>query len=614
MNSWKLGDPSKGDIGNAVSDGTTTNFTYPCTSSSDCTYYYSMLPAGYYKVEVWGARGGRGRTEGKQSDFSRGGYSVGVLELKSDSIVYVFLGGSGEDGPTTPKLMLGGFNGGGDSPKDTTNNNGGDDQSGSGGGSSDIRVGNADIDSRVIVAGGAGHNTAYYSYKMNEVGFGGGIVAGPPKYYETIYRAADQTYGYSKEKGEKGRISSSRSPSGGGGGGYWCGYTADANAHAGGGSGYIDGVISIFDIVKQSIPGNETITLLNGAQSMGNPDHGAARITAIGYSIKIKTDIEERYDQSSKIKIKLEVNSVRQSEQTTVYRQFNNVKENIHEHTDDGVPDRFYDEFDLPAESGSYELTYSVCWKKQNTCTSTSRFIFVNTLPIVKNITNFKSKYREDQLAFCDFEIISDKQVYLIIENENSKKLNETLVLPNDENRIQRISFVIPFTQYYITNYLVVYARDNFLNKSEVLKFEYVIVPNLEPEILMDPQMPYTINHPKSMMIFGQVKDVDTNGKLCVYSTIDQVNYTENWCNTTNYDDWIPFHFVYPSLNMSLGVHIMQITAKDNLGAVSEIFHYKFAILNRFYREINVVESCQCKNLIISNMMLDILMYVVDTK
>ena len=101
------------------------------------------LPAGTYKLEVWGAEGGY-RSSSSQS--GKGGYSTGVLTLTNKTTLYIYSGGSGNSVTTaTNNIYPGGFNGGGyrQSYK-------------GGGGASDIRIAKDSLYARVIVAGGGG--------------------------------------------------------------------------------------------------------------------------------------------------------------------------------------------------------------------------------------------------------------------------------------------------------------------------------------------------------------------------------------------------------------------------------------------------------------------------
>lgn len=99
------------------------------------------LLKGKYKLECWGAQGGYRSS----SDMGgKGGKSEGVITLERETLVFVFVGGSGNTGKTN-----GGFNGGG---KRNTYNGGG--------GASDVRIGNNSPYARVIVAGGGGSDGA----------------------------------------------------------------------------------------------------------------------------------------------------------------------------------------------------------------------------------------------------------------------------------------------------------------------------------------------------------------------------------------------------------------------------------------------------------------------
>ncbi len=111
----------------------------------------TMLPAGKYKLEVWGAQGGyRNNT----SYGGKGGYACGELTLSEPTLLFARSGGAGNTGGAA-----GGFNGGG---KRSSHNGGG--------GASDIRIGVDDLNHRVIVGGGGGSDGA-----ANKAGgYGGG--------------------------------------------------------------------------------------------------------------------------------------------------------------------------------------------------------------------------------------------------------------------------------------------------------------------------------------------------------------------------------------------------------------------------------------------------------
>jgi murein DD-endopeptidase MepM/ murein hydrolase activator NlpD len=96
-----------GNSGHGFARITVINSTqYPAGTTFDFSYTGEPqrieLPAGTYKLQVWGAQGGTtGGTPG-----GKGGYAEGTITLNSPQTVWVYVGGKGE-GP------IGGFNGGG---------------------------------------------------------------------------------------------------------------------------------------------------------------------------------------------------------------------------------------------------------------------------------------------------------------------------------------------------------------------------------------------------------------------------------------------------------------------------------------------------------------------
>ena len=88
-----------------------------------------------------------------------GGYSYGTLTLASDTTVYICIGGQG------------GYNGGGNGSYNS--NYSGE----NGGGSSDIRISQNSLYSRVIVAGGGGGG-CYEDCGYNGTGGAGGVEVG----------------------------------------------------------------------------------------------------------------------------------------------------------------------------------------------------------------------------------------------------------------------------------------------------------------------------------------------------------------------------------------------------------------------------------------------------
>ena len=201
----------------------------------NCPYTGTMksitLPKGKYVLECWGSRGG-GSQDGNASagKGGSGGYSIGTLELKTQTNLYCYAGGIGAIGYNS--LSKGGFNGGGSAYGSSDSEPGC-----GGGGASDIRIGTDSLYARVIVAGGGGGGG---EDSADTVGAGGGTSGSTGG--NSI--AATQTGGGDFGKGR-------HAYDGGGGGGGWYGgqtvsnltseptTTGSDNQGGNGGSGYV---------------------------------------------------------------------------------------------------------------------------------------------------------------------------------------------------------------------------------------------------------------------------------------------------------------------------------------------------------------------------------------
>ena len=265
-----------------------------------------VLPKGKYKLECWGAEGGG---YSNSSDGGLGGYSIGIVTLKQDTIVYLYSGGKGDYNTATGSFTDGGFNGGGKA---------GYRYGGSGGGGSDIRIGTDSLYARVLVAGGGGGGWGYSSYNG---GYGGGNTGGIGTGYSTSYvpSAGTQTSGgsgngYSSSYmgsngsfgvgGNASTYSSSYNRSSGGGGGWYGGggsgfrssssYYNRGGGGAGGGSGYIYTSSTASDYPSgcllnetyylsdaSTIAGNTAFTAPDGTSETGHSGNGYVKITAI---------------------------------------------------------------------------------------------------------------------------------------------------------------------------------------------------------------------------------------------------------------------------------------------------------------------------------------------
>jgi hypothetical protein len=157
-----VGDSNKGNTNKVVKTNEYVSLPFPCSDSTDCTYYSVTLESGRYNLEVWGAQGGNDTSYPDTVFGGRGGYSKGTVQLNNKTTLYVYIGGSGT-GSTSGNYY----------------------RSTGGGGGTEIRLQNGlwnnanGLRSRIIVAGG-GSGRAGRNYE-DVTGFlgndGGGITA-----------------------------------------------------------------------------------------------------------------------------------------------------------------------------------------------------------------------------------------------------------------------------------------------------------------------------------------------------------------------------------------------------------------------------------------------------
>ncbi|MCC0650766.1 glycine rich domain-containing protein [Clostridioides sp. ZZV15-6598] len=237
------------------------------------------LKPGKYRIQCYGASGGYTSREDFTPTYKpKGGYSAGEITLKKDTLLYVYVGRSGESVNSQSRLFNGGGSGG----------------YSCGGGATDIRLVGGSWDneqglfSRIIVAGGAGANAAYNKSEKDSSGgdLKGGNGGGSGGEYTPGATQYDGGRGSSSEYdgsfGLGGGSNYSNCLFGGGGGWYGgAGGRSSAYISASGGSGYI--------LTKDSYkpkgytPTSEyyfenTTMSIGGNTSMSN---GYARITLI---------------------------------------------------------------------------------------------------------------------------------------------------------------------------------------------------------------------------------------------------------------------------------------------------------------------------------------------
>lgn len=293
-----------------IKTGDILNFDYTGTVQS------VTLPEGTYKLECWGAQGGNSNlSNGTYGNGGKGGYSTGILNVSTNTTIYITVGGQGQNGALNTRTA-GGFNGGGDGYG--TNNSG---VGGGGGGASDISLmrpvfsqssyfinkirDTNSLLSRIIVAGGGG--SAGYNVSNNAANGGaGGGTTGQDGLSNRVYHGTggkQTTFGTGGSSEESNRYSvqakfgcgasaSNSTDVAPGGGGGW--YGGGLHCDSGGGSGYVytsatasnypSGCLlnsSYYLSDAKTIAGNTSFTSPTGSSETGHPGNGYCRITVI---------------------------------------------------------------------------------------------------------------------------------------------------------------------------------------------------------------------------------------------------------------------------------------------------------------------------------------------
>lgn len=308
---FKLNNNKMYGVGSANYNGSVMNFDY--TGSVQTV----TLAPGTYKLECWGAQGGNSnQSNGTYGNGGKGGYSTGILNVSTNTTIYITVGGQGQNGVLNTRTA-GGFNGGGDGYG--THNFG---VGGGGGGASDISLTSPvfshssyfinnirdtnSLLSRIIVAGGGG--SAGYDVSNNAANGGaGGGTTGQDGLSNRVYHGTggkQTTFGTGGSSEEPNRYSvqakfgcgASASNStdvapGGGGGWYGGGLHCDS---AGGGSGYVytpttasnypSGCLlnsAYYLSNAQTIAGNQSFPSPTGGTETGHSGNGYVRITKL---------------------------------------------------------------------------------------------------------------------------------------------------------------------------------------------------------------------------------------------------------------------------------------------------------------------------------------------
>jgi hypothetical protein len=294
--SVSVGDSNKGNTNKVVKTNEYVSLPFPCSDSTDCTYYSVTLESGRYDLEVWGAQGGNDTSYPDTIFGGRGGYSKGTVQLRSKTTLYVYVGGSG-----TGSLSGSRFGSTG------------------GGGGTDIRLQNGlwndtnGLRSRIIVAGGGGgsHGKNYSKITGFLGNDGGGTTA--PTFTASSYTVtgATQTSGGSSSPTDSGTVPGSfgyTTPNthsntnskggynggsrgsddwanGGAGGGWWGGCTSWPTGS--GGSGFVytssnsqcSASSDYYLSDASTFAGNTNFLSPYGGTEIGHRGNGLARIT-----------------------------------------------------------------------------------------------------------------------------------------------------------------------------------------------------------------------------------------------------------------------------------------------------------------------------------------------
>lgn len=303
---FKLNNNKIYGVGSANSNGAVMNFDYTGSVQT------ATLTPGRYKLECWGAQGGNSnQSNGTYGNGGKGGYSTGILNVSTNTTIYITVGGQGQNGVFNTRTA-GGFNGGGDGYG--TNGSG---VGGGGGGASDISLMSPvfshssyfinnirdtnSLLSRIIVAGGGGSagydvsnnaangttgqdglsNRVYHGTGGKQTTFGTGGSSEEPNRY-----SVQAKFGC----GASASNSTDVAP-GGGGGWYGGGLHCDS---AGGGSGYVytpttasnypSGCLlnsAYYLSNAQTIAGNQSFSSPTGGTETGHSGNGYVRITKL---------------------------------------------------------------------------------------------------------------------------------------------------------------------------------------------------------------------------------------------------------------------------------------------------------------------------------------------
>ena len=251
-------------------------YEYNGTDGTDGSVQTFTAPAtGEYTIEAWGGQGGEGYLASGNQAGGLGGYSKGTISLTKGELLYIYVGGKGQNGSSEAVTKTGGYNGGGNT---STKGKGG-----AGGGATHIATAEGLLNAMsstankakiLLVAAGGGGSAGYEGYVGGD---GGGTTGEASTGYNTSYNAKGGTQsaggaagGYSNSKGSAGAFGKGGNTntnttypySGAGGAGYYGGggggYRSSSSYYyygvsgGGGGSGFVATTLTNTSTTTQS--------------------------------------------------------------------------------------------------------------------------------------------------------------------------------------------------------------------------------------------------------------------------------------------------------------------------------------------------------------------------
>lgn len=252
--------------------GRVWNFDYTGSSQT-----FKVPQNGTYKIELWGAEGGRSNNY----DSGKGAYTSGEIRLSKNQKIFIYVGQKGYivrsdgtgNGNQIPSETINIFGGGGNGNYNCLRHDG-TGHNYSGGGATDIRLNSGNWDeftslkSRIMVAAGAGGVGSLTSGSSSHGGSINGIdgkddsrIIEGGMYYERRTDKESNYYGTGGTQTSGGNINASF---GKGGDAIYSGNICNVNSGAGGGGGYYGGGASSTQDAFTSATGGGGSSFISG--------------------------------------------------------------------------------------------------------------------------------------------------------------------------------------------------------------------------------------------------------------------------------------------------------------------------------------------------------------